>query len=113
MFFLSLLPLYIQIKIRMRYFANIPHDNVSKKIMSICLFFFFYYHWNLKLYLTTLGQFLSSLHNSFLLRLLDISWGKYFASTEEETWFYLDNSSLALGWQQKSQALHMLNNIPQ
>ena len=53
-----------------------------------------------------------SLHNSFLPELLDISWGKYFA-TEEGTWFYLDNSSLALGWQREGQALHMLNNIPQ
>lgn len=57
-------------------------------------------------------QFLSSSYKSFLPRILDISLGKYFASIEGRTWFYLDNSSLALGWQQKGQALHMLNNIP-
>lgn len=46
-------------------------------------------------------------------RWISFSWGKYFAFIEQGDWFYLDNSSLALGWQQKGQALHMLNNIPQ
>lgn len=85
----------------------------NRKSTCPCCFFSLPLKLILKLYLTMWGQFLSSLPNSFLPRLLDISWGKYFAFIEEGTWFYLDNSSLALGWQQKGQALHMLNNIPQ